>query len=78
MFCPATLPSRWVAYRAEELGGSARADTTDVVKQQLQVHYLPIWKQLLHGKEDVAQAAPDLGLRIFVLVKVERVRAPIP
>jgi hypothetical protein len=58
---PASLPSVWVAVRAEELGDVTGSDIQARVKQQLEVHSFPLRVQLGHGTEDVAQAARDLG-----------------
>jgi hypothetical protein len=74
---PASLPSVRVAIRAEELGGSTGPDFQDGVNQQLQVNSYPLRVQLLHGKEDVAQAVLDLGAALVASLS-ERVKAPIP
>ena len=73
---PATLPSRSVAFPAEELGDSTGADSADVVNQTLQVNSCPLVVKLLHGKEDVAHAAHDLGGALLDAISVERVLAP--
>jgi hypothetical protein len=72
---PASLPSVWVAVRAKELGDLTGAYIQDRVNQQLEVHPIPLRVQLVHGSEDVAHAARDLGAAPVASIS-ERVGAP--